>query len=165
MRRRAPALLMVLHADLFADPCREPVGGAQLHVGPGALMPRAIVAWPVADGLCASEVADGDVAAAVAHFSRIRPTRCCRSRTASRSPIRRASAFGTLLDAFDVGATHLHHLSGWPVRAWRQLEQRGIPFAFTVHDYLCTCPSFYRLTSDAAASARCVEATPTMQGS
>ena len=57
----------------------------------------------------------------------------------------RERAFAALLDALDVGAAHLHHLSGWPARIWRELEARGIPFAFTVHDYLCTCPSFYRL--------------------
>ena len=168
VRRRAPALLMVLHADPFADPCCEPVGGTQLHVLDlvrALALPRTIVAWPAADGLCATEVADGDVAAAVAHFVRhpsdaVLPVA---DRFALADPARER-AFGTLLDAFDVGAAHLHHLSGWPVRAWRQLEQRGIPFAFTVHDYLCTCPSFYRLDLGRGTACACVEGDADVQG-
>ena len=161
VRRRSPALLLVLHADPFADPHTEPVGGTQLHVLDlvrGLAPARAVIAWPVPEGVVAAEVAGGDVGAAVEHVFPHPPdaTVPVANRFALADPPRER-AFGALLDALDVGAAHLHHLSGWPVRAWRQLEQRGLPFAFTVHDYLCTCPSFYRLDLARNAPCACLE--------
>jgi len=167
-RRRSPALLMVLHADPFADPHTEPVGGTQLHVLElvrALALPRAIVAWPAADGILAAEVADGDLGTPVEHFFPYPAdvTLPVTDRFALADPARER-AFGALLDSLDVGAAHLHHLSGWPVRAWRQLEQRGLPFAFTVHDYLCTCPSFYRLDLARGKPCACLDGDADVQG-
>lgn len=160
-RRRAPALLMVLHSDPFADPREAPVGGTQLHVldlTRALAAPRVVIAWPGDDGLHAAEVEGGDVSAPVEHLFAfpadvVLPPA---DRFALADPARER-AFGMLLDALDVGAAHLHHLSGWPARIWRQLEQRDLPFAFTVHDYLCTCPSFYRLDLSCGAPCGCIE--------
>ena len=167
-RRRAPALLMVLHADPFADPRTEPMGGTQLHVLDlvrALALPRVVVAWPAPDGIRAAEVANGVVTAAVEHFFPHPPGVALpvADRFALADPARER-AFGALLDGLDVGAAHVHHLSGWPARAWRQLEQRGLPFAFTVHDYLCTCPSFYRLDLARNTPCACVEGGADVQG-
>src|SRR5262249_3747064 len=72
----------------------------------------------------------------------------------------RERAFAHMVELLDVGAAHLHHLSGWPARIWRTLAARQIPFAFTVHDYLCTCPSLYRLDLEALAPCACVDGAP-----
>ena len=124
-----------------------------------------VVAWPAPDGIRAAEVANGVVTAAVEHFFPHPPGVALpvADRFALADPARER-AFGALLDGLDVGAAHVHHLSGWPARAWRQLEQRGLPFAFTVHDYLCTCPSFYRLDLARNTPCACVEGGADVQG-
>jgi len=160
-RRRAPALLMVLHADPFTDPRQAPAGGTQLHVLDlvrALALPRVVVAWPEGAHLHASEVADGDVTRPVAHRF---PATLDGDAGAPHDRFALADAarergFAALIDRLDVGAAHLHHLSGWPARIWRVLEARGIPFAYTVHDYLCTCPAFYRLNLASGASCACI---------
>ena len=163
-RRRAPALLFVLHADPFADPRHEPVGGTQLHVLDlvhALAVPRAVLAWPDGAHLHAAEVADGAMEERVAHvFPRADgDTPATDDRFALADPARER-AFAAMLDVLDVGAAHLHHLSGWPARIWRELAARGIPFAFTAHDYLCTCPSFYRLDLPTCTACACLEGAP-----
>jgi glycosyltransferase involved in cell wall biosynthesis len=72
----------------------------------------------------------------------------------------REKAFAALLARLDVGAAHLHHLSGWPARVWRALAARRIPYAYSVHDYLCTCPAFYRLDLATMAPCACSDGPP-----
>jgi len=160
-RRRAPALLFVLHADPFADPHHEPVGGTQLHVLDlvrALALPRAVVTWPAGERILAVEVEDGAIERPVAHAlpRAVDGAATFDDRFALADPARER-AFARLVETFDVGGVHVHHLSGWPVRIWRTLAERRMPFAFTVHDYLCTCPSFYRLDVTACTACPCIE--------
>ena len=162
VRRAAPALLMVLHADPFADPRTTPVGGTEMHVHDlvrALALPRVVVTWPQGEHLYAAEVVDGDVAQPLLHRFPIAldgPAGAPQDRFALADAARER-AFAALLDVLDVGAAHLHHLSGWPARIWRALDARQIPFAYTVHDYLCTCPAFYRLDLATGAACACLE--------
>src|SRR5262249_48244723 len=63
------------------------------------------------------------------------------------------NALGEIVDRFDVGAAHVHHLGFWPVGFWRVLRERGIPFAYTAQDYYCVCPSWNLL--DVSSARRC----------
>src|SRR5262249_47034578 len=62
--RRHRALLFLLHANPLADPRRENVGGTQLHVRDlvrELALPRAVIAFPDGDAICALEIEDGRV--------------------------------------------------------------------------------------------------------
>lgn len=164
VRRRAPAMLFVLHADPFADPRVEPVGGTQMHVVDlvrALALPRAVVVWPDGARIVAAEIADGAIDERVLHaFPRAVGDADDPSVPSDRFALAdeaRERAFAAVVDALDAGAAHLHHLSGWPARLWRVLDARGVPFAFTVHDYLCTCPSFYRLDLQTQTFCACVD--------
>jgi len=154
---RAPAMLFVLHADPFVDPRRENIGGTQYHVLDlvrGLALPRAVVAWPDAGGTAVAEIERGDLDGA--RIRRLEHARPAGGVAASRFTLRDPEwegAIGRLLDALDVGAAHVHHLASWPVGVHRELSARGIPWAFTVQDYHCVCPSWNLL--DLSTAERC----------
>lgn len=160
-RRRAPAMLFVLHADPFTDPRTTAVGGTELHVLDllrALALPRAVVTWPGADGMHAAEIAHGALAGRVPHlFPRSEGGAATADERFALADPARERAFASLVEALDVGAAHLHHLAGWPARIWRVLAERGVPFAFTTHDYLSTCPSFYRLDLTTCRTCACLE--------
>ncbi len=155
--RRSPAMLFVLHANPFADPRRENMGGTQYHVLDlvrGLALPRTLVAWPDEAGSAVAEIEDGDLPGArLLRFAHARPPG---GLAASRFTLRDQAwehALGGLVDSLDVGAAHLHHLAFWPVGLHRVLAERGIPWLYTVQDYYCVCPSWNLL--DLSTAERC----------
>jgi len=154
---RPPAMLFVLHANPLVDPRRENLGGTQYHVLDlvrGLALPRAVVAWPDEGGTAVAEVERGDLdGARTTRFAHRRPDG---GLDASRFTLRDPGwegAIGRLVDALDVRAAHLHHLAFWPVGLHRELAARGVPWAFTVQDYHCVCPSWNLL--DLSTAERC----------
>ncbi len=212
--RRNPAMLFWLHANVFADPRRESMGGTQYHVLDlvrSLALPRALIAHPEPDAICVAEIEAGDVdhprlhrfprepaalagsaapgdaaAPAIASSGAVRSDAASRDATApggkaardgndvataapasppapTRFVLRDAAAerqMADLLELLDVRALHIHQLLGWPVGMWRVLQARGIPYAYTVQDYYCVCPSWNLLDFSTAERCGCHEASP-----
>jgi len=153
--RRYPAMLFLLHASPFA----QPAGGTE-HVVRDLVahlaLPRALVVFPEADRLAAAEIFDGRWDDALVYGYRVEsPSAMFQHRNEAVE-----AWFGRLLDSFEVGAAHLHHLLNWPVGLWRSLHDRGIPFAFTIHDYYSVCPSWNLLNVRTGRRCACMAATP-----
>lgn len=162
--RRLPAMLYVLHATAFG----EALGGTEHHVRDlirHLSPPRAVVVYPEPGAIVAVEILEGRIDDAKPHrFETGAPWR----RYQTRRPGTEAF-FDRIIDLFDVGAAHLHHLLNLPVGLWRLLQARGIPYSYSVHDYYCVCPSVNQFDfarrrrcdcpdADGAARRRCVSA-------
>ncbi|MFO0973105.1 MAG: glycosyltransferase [Phycisphaerae bacterium] len=151
--RRCPAMLFVLHADPFA----AQRGGTEHHVCDlvrELALPRAVLLYPDFDSLVAAEVLDGRLSDATSHRF---PVPHMLPRFSLRdAPVE--AALGRVLDLFEVGVAHLHHLLNLPVGAWRELERRRIDYAYSIHDYYCVCPCL-NLTN--VQTGRLCEGAPT----
>lgn len=148
--RRYPAALFILHAPIVGSN----TGGTE-HFVRGLVealaLPRAVVAWPDGRSIVAMEIDRGRVVDGVvyrfdlpgepAFFS-------LRDEAIER-------AFDEVLVAFDVRFAHIHHLIRWPVAIWRKLRARSIPYAYTIHDYYCVCPSWNLVRRDTGTACEC----------
>jgi len=161
--RRHPALLFLLHANPLADPRRENMGGTQYHVLDlvrSLALPRALIAWPAGDTTRVAEVERGDIATARLHAVPRPPgAKEPARRFTLRDPALEEHA-ADLVDGFGVGAAHVHHLAWWPVATWRVFAARDVPYAYTVQDYYCVCPSWNLLDLSTAARCPCDDAAP-----
>lgn len=153
--RRYPAMLFLLHASPFA----QPAGGTE-HVVRDLVahlaLPRSLVVFPEADRLAAAEIFDGRWDDALLYEYRVESPPAMFQHHSEAVE----AWFSRLLDSFEVGAAHLHHLLYWPVGLWRSLHDRGIPFAFTIHDYYSVCPSWNLLNVRTGRRCACTEASP-----
>ncbi len=148
--RQYPSAIFILHAPIIgANP-----GGTE-HFVRGLVqslaLPRAVVLWPEDGTLVAIEVDRGCVDEAVIYrfpLSRSSPFFGLRDEETE-------SCFATVIEEFDVRFAHIHHLIRWPIGIWRQLQDRSIPFAFTIHDYHCVCPSWNLVRRDTGHSCDC----------
>ncbi|TMA54666.1 MAG: glycosyltransferase [Deltaproteobacteria bacterium] len=137
LRRRtaAPGLLMLLHA-----PFDEPGGGTEHHVRDllqTAGVPRVVVAVPREDGLELTEVMGGRLDSAVRYRLPLAesPGRFMHERRDIEQAVRKA------VRLFGIRAVHIQHLLNWPLSVWRVIESLHVPFALSVHDFYCVCPS------------------------
>jgi O-antigen biosynthesis protein len=134
--RRSPATLFLLHRNPWA---RMP-GGTEFHVLDlvrSLRLGRALIAYPGPRALSVTEVFDGDIrAAAWFSFPLESPVeRFCIDSAEVASIVRR------WIDLFDIRAAHVHHLLGWPITVLRALDEAGVPFVYSAHDYYAACPS------------------------
>lgn len=135
--RGFPSALYVLHAPMVGDD----TGGTE-HFVRGLVaslaLPRVVVAWPEDCAIVALEIDRGRIDKALQYrfeLSKKVDFFCLRDNDVE-------AMFDGLLDTFDVRFAHIHHLIRWPVGIWRKLKARSIPYAFTIHDYYCVCPSW-----------------------
>jgi GT2 family glycosyltransferase/glycosyltransferase involved in cell wall biosynthesis len=145
-----PALLFVLHKSPWA----AMPGGTEFHVLDlvrHLKLQRAVVAYPDGTKLVAAEVFDGDADDPVFY----------------RFPLQReatpfilddaafALAFRRMVLHLGVVAAHVHHLLHWPVEITGVLEEAGIPFVFTAHDYFSVCPNWNLFDGGRNAACPC----------
>lgn len=152
--RRFPAALFILHAPMTgAD-----AGGTE-HFVRGLVqslaLPRSVVVWPQGRSIVALEVDRGRVDEGVQYRYElpIDPSFFCRRDEAIEQ------VFDEILEQFDVQFAHIHHLIRWPIGIWRRLVSRSIPFAFTIHDYYCVCPSWNLVRRDTGTACHCAGAS------
>jgi GT2 family glycosyltransferase/glycosyltransferase involved in cell wall biosynthesis len=161
--RRHPAMLFLLHADPFADARRQSIGGTQYHaidLVESLALPRALVAWPEEAGTRVAEIFFGDVSRRRTHLvPRPASSRSFAERRFTLRDIAAEAHLDELLDVFDVGAVHVHHLAWWPIGLWRRLAERDVPYAYMVQDYYCVCPSWNLLDLARVARCACVDAS------
>lgn len=148
--RQYPSALFILHAPILGANS----GGTE-HFVRGLVqslaLPRTVVLWPEDGALVAIEVDRGRVEEAVIY----------------RFPLSESSPFFGLRDAeteravesiveqFDVRFAHIHHLIRWPIGLWRRLQACSIPYAYTIHDYYCVCPSWNLVRRDTGRVCDC----------
>lgn len=60
------------------------------------------------------------------------------------------ATFEGLLESFQPTVVHIQHLMGLPTALVQQLQQRGIPYLITLHDYWWVCANAQLLTNDSA---------------
>lgn len=148
--RRYPAVMFLLHASVFTDAMcgtehvvRDLVENLKL--------PRALIVFPEANQIVVAEVFDGNVADALMYRFFVASTRPFFSR---RNRVVEA-ALESIIDSFNVGVAHLHHLMHWPIGIWRALHGRGVPYLYTIHDYYCVCPSWNLLNRRTGRRCAC----------
>ncbi|HVP10881.1 MAG TPA: glycosyltransferase, partial [Phycisphaerae bacterium] len=152
--RRHPAMMFVVHASTFG----QPMGGIE-HVVCDLVrhlaLPRALIVFPDAEAVVVAEIFDGRLEAPLFYrFGLNRPPAFFQRRNAEMEDL-----FGRIVDAFGVRAAHIHHCIRWPVGLWRALHLRGIPYAFTIHDYYCVCPSWNLLNRKSGEPCECAVAS------
>jgi len=135
--RRYRAMMFLLHQTVLGDG----IGGTEHLVADlvaQLALPRALIVFIEPDAVVVAEVLDGKLDEARVHRFQ-RPSR--RPFFDLRDPAIEA-LLGRIVDLWDVGAAHRHHLLQWPVGVWRVLNERNIPYLYTIHDYYCVCPSW-----------------------
>lgn len=131
-----PAVLHVLHSTPF----HQGAGGSEHYAADllrGMKAPRAIVAYPVSDGLYFSEVLDGNFDEPLHHWFPVknRPEKISYANEEVEKILERA------IGLFGITAAHIHHLFSWPVSIAKVLQRAGVPYVAMLHDYLSVCPS------------------------
>ncbi len=53
-----------------------------------------------------------------------------------------------VLDEWRPDLVHIQHLMGWPASVGAELQQRGIPYVITLHDYWWVCANAQLITND-----------------
>jgi GT2 family glycosyltransferase/glycosyltransferase involved in cell wall biosynthesis len=152
---RYPAMMFVVHASTFT----QPMGGTE-HVVRDLIrhlaLPRALIVFPEDEAIVAAEVFDGSMEDPL--FYRFKLSR--QPAFFQRRDAETEDLFGQIVDAFGVGAAHIHHCLRWPVGIWRELRARRIPYAFTMHDYYSVCPSWNLLNQKTGEPCACGTALP-----
>jgi len=150
VRRNHRAALFMLHAS----PLAAHSGGTEFFVRKlveGLALPRAVIVWPEWEYLHAVEVIDGKIdEAARFTFDLTEPT----------APLNETNpevvdTLRRILELFDVGFVHIHHLLRWPLAVVDLLIESKLPVAYTAHDFLCTCPSFNMIDCKSCAACPC----------
>jgi GT2 family glycosyltransferase/2-polyprenyl-3-methyl-5-hydroxy-6-metoxy-1,4-benzoquinol methylase len=134
-RLRPGAERAVLHL-VHASPWAERAGGTEHHVKDllrVMRLPRAAVAWPEMDGIRVAEVLDGDVDAPRPFAFPAAAAGEVASERALEVALRRA------VELLGVRAAHVHHLLRWPSGVTAALDDAGVPFVWTHHDYYAAC--------------------------
>jgi glycosyltransferase involved in cell wall biosynthesis len=145
-----PACLQLLHANPF----RADAGGTERHVLDLlalAKFPRALVIYPGPGAIVAAEVLGGDVREPLFHRY---PVSSQLPQVSLECP-EAAAILEEIVDCFRVRLAHIHHLFGWPVRAWRIFLDNGVPFFYSVHDFYCVCPNINLFDHSMAAPCAC----------
>ena len=144
------ALLFLLHKSPFT----LMPGGTEYHVidlVKQLALGRAVIAWPEENRLAAAEIFDGDVTAAVVY----RFPLAGGSTQFSVVNDELSRTFRRMVADLGVVAAHLHHLMFWPVLVWRVLEELGVPFVYTFHDYFAVCPNWNLFDANARKNCPC----------
>lgn len=148
--RRYPAGMFLLHASVFTDD----MGGTE-HVVRDLVenlkLPRALIVFLEVNHIVVAEVFDGNVADALLYRF---PVTCARPFFSRRDRVVEA-ALERIIDLFNVGVAHFHHLMHWPIGIWRALHGRGVPYYYTIHDYYCVCPSWNLLNRRTGLRCAC----------
>ena len=58
----------------------------------------------------------------------------------SLDPIHEHETLATIIRACGVERIHIHHMMEHSAALWRVLQDTGLPFDFTIHDYYTICP-------------------------
>jgi GT2 family glycosyltransferase/2-polyprenyl-3-methyl-5-hydroxy-6-metoxy-1,4-benzoquinol methylase len=145
--------LFVVHSSPF----RAAAGGTEHHVLDllrALALPRAVVAYPEGSSLVAAEVLEGKVESpSFFRFGLQRaPLQFCLEDEELQEIVRH------WVDLFGIRWAHLHHLLSWPVALGRTLQDKGVPYVFTVHDYYAVSPSWNLF--DFGTGERCTCAEP-----
>jgi len=144
------ACLQLLHANPF----RADAGGTESHVLDLlalAKFPRALVIYPGPGAIVAAEVLAGDVREPLFHRY---PVSSQLPQVSLECP-EAAAILEEIVTCFRVRLAHIHHLFGWPVRAWRIFLDNGVPFFYSVHDFYCVCPNINLFDHSMAAPCAC----------
>jgi GT2 family glycosyltransferase/glycosyltransferase involved in cell wall biosynthesis len=157
--RTTPAPLFVLHTTPFSGA----LGGVAYCVRDllrATALPRAVLAYPEGGTLEVAEIFGGEMD----RPSRYRfplshpPERFCHEHPEA------VRTLDEILALYRIGWAHVHHLMFLPLSAGRLLQERGIPYAVTVHDFYLACPSFNLLdlsTATACCPRSCGDASRT----
>lgn len=148
--RRYPAALFVLHAPMTDANC----GGTEFFVRglvESLALPRAVVVWPDDREMVVLEIDRGCIGDGLTYRFELShaPDFFCRTDDEIET------TFESIVSLFDVAFVHIHHLIRWPIDIWRNLEKRGIPFVFTIHDYYSVCPSWNLVNRRSGESCPC----------
>ena len=54
----------------------------------------------------------------------------------------------TVLEGLGIAMVHVHHLMGLSLDIFEVCREKGIPAAFTMHDFFCVCPTIKLLSPD-----------------
>ncbi len=131
-----PSALFIIHRNPF----RPDAGGTELvlfDLVRTLKLPSAVVCYTEDASVFAEEVLNGDVEHRFRHkYDISTPVKDCETERQEVS-----DALSRIIDHFDAGFAHIHHLFNWPVGVWRVLKEKNIPFFFTVHDFMCVCPN------------------------
>ncbi|MFN8392014.1 MAG: glycosyltransferase [Bdellovibrionota bacterium] len=144
------AILHVIHSDPF----QQGAGGSEhyaLDLIQAQAAPRAIVVYPVAGGITAAEIIRGCVDQPLRHFFPVKemPGKICYQNDEI------SALLNELIDLFGISFAHLHHLFFWPIGIWKVFGNRGVPYVYTVHDYLAACPSHNLFNYDTMSCCGC----------
>jgi glycosyltransferase involved in cell wall biosynthesis len=140
---------------LHASPFIPNPGGTEFHVRDlveALRLKRAVVAYPGERELIAAEVFDGEVGRPIFYRFAVSqtPERVCIDQPEVTALVRR------WIDLFSISGVHIQHVIGWPITIGRTLDQLGIPYLYTSHDYYPVCPNWnlfdYRLESSCACT-------------
>lgn len=155
LRRRkhtdAGAALQIVHFDPF----RPTAGGTEFYVLDlvrELQQPRALIAYRTPDAVMVAEIYDGEIGAPVLH--RYPVTSAWHHHIYEDEQI--SGILADVLDSFGVTLVHIHHLFGWPIDLWKLLDERNIPYHYTVHDYYCVCTNQNMLDFERLAPCACV---------
>ena len=121
------------------SPWRERPGGTEYHVKDllrSLRLPRAVVVWPEGNAVGAAEVMEGEVEAPTFHRFP------AGAGDAPPRPLAMEGALRRAVEVLGVTAAHVHHLLFWPLGVLRALEDAGVPYLFTHHDYGALCPNW-----------------------
>jgi GT2 family glycosyltransferase/glycosyltransferase involved in cell wall biosynthesis len=142
------AILFTLHDPPFA---RLP-GGTEFHVRDlirAMRLPRAVILYADRGGIGAAEILDGRVDEPLAYHFPVVPQPGLDHPDALRLTVRR------LLEVFQIRAAHIHHLMRWPLDLGALLEEAGIPYAVTHHDFYALCPNWNLFDHSRLEPCRC----------
>ncbi|MGQ0505686.1 MAG: glycosyltransferase, partial [Myxococcaceae bacterium] len=131
------ALLFIVHAS----PWLVNAGGTEYHVKDlvrALRLPRALIAYPSGSHLVVAEIYEGDVDnPTLFRFPLRTPT--------SLFCIAHEEMSGLLkhwISLFGISGVHVHHALFWPPGMGHILEEAGVPYVYTGHDYYCVNPSW-----------------------
>ena len=144
------AVLQLLHANPF----RPDAGGTEFHVLDlvrGLVLDRALIAFRRHRAINVVEISGGNIAEALFHTYEVGVD----YQPYSFEEPAIESALEGILEDFRVGAVHVHHLFGWPLKVGMLLTGRGRPCFYTVHDYYCVSPNHNLLDYERFAPCRC----------
>lgn len=144
------AMMFLVHQTVFG----EGIGGTEHLVADlvaQLALPRAIIVFTEPGAIVVAEVSEGKLGEARLH----------RFSTPNRRPffsLRDSEAeavLGRIVELWDVGAAHLHHLLHWPLGVWRVLHERNIPYFYSIHDYYAVCPSWNLVNRQTHQACEC----------
>lgn len=131
-----PSALFIVHRNPFATDA----GGTELAVADlvkALKLPRAVITYTEDAAIFADEVLNGETDQLFRHkFDISSPVKDCETEQQEVSDV-----FSEIIEDFDADFAHIHHLFNWPIKVWRVLKERNIPFFFTIHDFMCVCPN------------------------